>query len=272
MEALDLVISVVAGLLIGFSMGTVGGGGAVLAVPVLVYGLGQTPLQATTGSLIVVGVTGIIGAIIAHEQGRLDLGQGTVFGLAAIVGSAAGAVAAHQVPGSLLMALFALVMLVVAFTMVRRLAITPRGIPAQHLHEPLWRDGHPDWPRVAKVAVLATAVGALTGFLGVGGGFMIVPALTLVLGVPMKKAAGTSLMVIAINCVAALVTRLVTAPAEVQPQWSSITVITIMAALGLGVGTAVQARANSRQLATGFAALVGVVAVYTVVRAVPTLF
>ena len=261
---MELLVVVGAGLAIGLSMGTVGGGGAILAVPVLVYGLGQTPVQATTGSLIVVGVTGVLGAWLAWRQQRLDLRQGLVFGAAAVVGSAVGALVAPWVAPSVLMACFATLMLVTAFTMVRRI-VRPvsRGTDGAR---PVWTDGRFDARQVAKVAAVATVVGFLTGFLGVGGGFMIVPALTLVLGVPMKKASGTSLMVIAISCATALVTRLVSAPAEVQPHWASIAVLTGLAVVGLGVGSAVAARANNRQLSIGFAALVCAVAVYTTVR------
>ena len=270
MSILELLIMVVAGLAIGFSMGTVGGGGAILAVPVLVYGVGQTPLQATTGSLIVVGVTGILGAWLAWRQRRLDLSQGLVFGVSAVVGSAVGALAAQRVDAAVLMACFAVLMLVTATTMVRKLITTPTGLA--HESRPVWASGRFDWPQVGKVAAVATVVGFLTGFLGVGGGFMIVPALTLVLGVPMRKAAGTSLMVIAISCATALVTRWGSEPTGVQPPWTLIGPLVTFAVVGLLVGTAVAARANNRQLSIGFAALVCVVAVYTSAQALPALF
>lgn len=270
MSIFELCIMVVAGLAIGFSMGTVGGGGAILAVPVLVYGAGQTPLQATTGSLIVVGATGILGAWLAWRQQRLDVSQGLVFGAAAVVGSALGALAARWVAPAVLMACFAVLMLVTAITMVRKLIRTPTGLA--HESRPVWTDGRFDWPQVGKVAAVATVVGFLTGFLGVGGGFMIVPALTVVLGVPMKKAAGTSLMVIAISCVTALVTRFISAPSEVQAPWMLIAPLVTLAVIGLLVGVTVAARANNRQLSIGFAALVCGVALYTAAQALPALF
>ena len=270
MNPFDVVIAVIAGLAIGFSMGTVGGGGAILAVPVLVYGLGQSALQATTGSLIVVGVTAILGSVMAHRQRRLDVSQGAIFGLVAIVGSSAGALVAPWVPDTVLMGCFAALMLVVAFTMIRRILRTPLGATPRPAR-PIWADGRVDWPQAARVGAVATVVGFLTGFLGVGGGFMIVPALTLVLGVEMKKAAGTSLMVIAISCASALVTRLVSAPAAVQPDWASIGALTTAAVVGLLLGAAVATRANNRQLSIGFAALVTGVAVYTAAQAVSAL-
>lgn len=268
--SLDLIIAIVAGLAIGFSMGTVGGGGAILAVPVLVYGLGQSPLQATTGSLVVVGATAVLGALLAHRAGRLNLGQGAVFGLAAIVGSSLGAIAAHWVPAEVLMGCFAVLMLLVAVNMVRRIVATPHPAAARPV-SPVWVEGRVDWPQALKVVAVATVVGFLTGFLGVGGGFMIVPALTLFLGVEMRKAAGTSLMVIAISSASALVTRLVSAPGQVQPDWPSIGVLGGLAVVGLLLGSAVANRANNRQLAIGFAVLVCGVAVFTAVQAFPAL-
>ncbi|MBO1030419.1 sulfite exporter TauE/SafE family protein [Tessaracoccus sp. SD287] len=270
MSILELLIMVVAGLAIGFSMGTVGGGGAILAVPVLVYAVHQTPLQATTGSLVVVGVTGVLGAWLAWRQRRLDVGQGLVFGAAAVAGSAVGALAAHRVDAAVLMACFAVLMLVTGFTMVRKLVTPPTG--AVHESRPVWAEGRFDWAQVAKVAAVASVVGFLTGFLGVGGGFMIVPALTLVLGVPMRKAAGTSLMVIAISCAAALVTRWVSEPSGVQPPWVLVAPLVTFAVVGLLLGAAVAARANNRQLSIGFAVLVCGVALYTSAQALPALF
>lgn len=264
MGTFELLIAVVAGLAIGFSMGTVGGGGAILAVPVLVYGLDQTPLQATTGSLIVVGATAVLGAWLAWRQGRLDIGQGLVFGAAAVVGAALGALVAHGIAPEVLMGCFTVLMLVTAVTMVHRIVTGPRQGDASS-DQPR----HPGWWAVAGIA---TVVGFLTGLLGVGGGFMIVPALVLVLGVPMKKAAGTSLLVIAITSATALVTRLVSAPGEVQPQWTSIAVLTGVAVAGLWVGAAVAAKADNRQLSIGFAGLVCVVAIYTATQALPALF
>lgn len=270
MSALEIVIAVVAGLCIGFAMGTVGGGGAILAVPVLVYGLHETPLQATTGSLLVVGATAVLGAVVASRQGRVDLGQGLVFGSVSIVGAAVGAWLAHFVPAAVLMACFAALMLVVAATMIRR--IVRRGTAEDPPPRAgIWHDGHVDVREAATVAGVATVVGLLTGFLGVGGGFMIVPALTLVLGVPMRKASGTSLVVIAMTSVAALTTRLLT-NAGVQPDWGSVGLLTGVAAVGLLAGAAVARRANNRQLSIGFAVLVTAVAVYTAIRALPALF
>lgn len=303
-DPIALLITVVTGLLIGFSMGTVGGGGAILAVPVLTYGLGQSPLQATTGSLLVVGATAVLGSVLAVRRGRADLGQGVVFGALAIIGAALGAVAASRVPDAVLMGCFTILMVVVATMMVRKL-VRPaggRGQSAQQTQSANQGDGanQVDGVRpsdaadqgatdrgatdqaatdrggrraaLVRLVLVASLVGFLTGFLGVGGGFMIVPALTLLVGVPMRQASGTSLVVIAITSASGLLTRLVQSPATVQPQWPVVGVLTGLAVVGLLLGNAVANRANNRQLSIGFAALVVAVAIFTAIRTVPLLF
>src|SRR5690606_13428683 len=207
---MTLLLAVVAGALIGLSLGALGGGGSILAVPVLVYLLDQSATQATTGSLVVVGVTSLIGAVAAHRAGNVLVGRGIVFGAVAIGGAALGAKAAAHVDDEVLLAAFAALMLLVGGLMAwRQLRHAPRGTgrggPA--LDDPVITFSPTfacNCPRALKVLVTATAVGLLTGFLGVGGGFLVVPALLLALALPMQYAAGTSLVVITITSAAAL--------------------------------------------------------------------
>ncbi|MDQ3155288.1 MAG: sulfite exporter TauE/SafE family protein [Actinomycetota bacterium] len=117
---LDLAVAVVAGGLIGLSLGALGGGGSILAVPVLVYALGQTPTQATTGSLVVVGVTALIGAVTAYRAGNVLLGRGVAFGLVGVGGAAVGAKGSALVSEAVLLAAFAILMLVVGGVMAVR--------------------------------------------------------------------------------------------------------------------------------------------------------
>ena len=117
---MSILLAVVAGALIGLSLGALGGGGSILAVPVLVYALGESPAQATTGSLVVVGVTSLIGALTALRAGNVLLGRGVVFGLVAVGGAALGARASTQVPEPVLLAAFAALMLVVGGLMATR--------------------------------------------------------------------------------------------------------------------------------------------------------
>ena len=239
-----LVVAAGAGLFIGLSLGALGGGGSILAVPVLVYLLGQSPTQATTGSLVVVGLTAAVGAVAAGRAGHVRLGQGLTFGLIAVGGAVGGARAAAVVPPDVLMALFALLMLLVGALMVRRLRRHRESGQGDRprLDDPIvaFDRGRGrfvcDCPRLAKLVVTATVVGLLTGFLGVGGGFVVVPALLLAFDLPMADAVGTSLVVITVTSAVALLAR---HGAGVVPEWPPVLVLTAVAAAGAVLGARV---------------------------------
>ena len=281
---LDVVLAVVSGALIGLSLGALGGGGSILAVPVLVYALGQSPAQATTGSLVVVGVTALIGAVTAHRAGNVMLARGVTFGLVAIGGAAIGAKASALVAGPVLLAAFAVLMLAVGGVMAARQVRAHRASddPESAAEGVRHRSRHTlddpiitfsptfacQCPRALKVLLTATVVGLLTGFLGVGGGFLVVPALLLALALPMEYAAGTSLVVITLTSAAALAVR---AGVGVAPDWGLVLVLTIASALGGLVGARLADRIDTDRLSTAFTVLVLAVAVYTAVRALPAL-
>ena len=267
-----VAVAILAGTLIGLSLGALGGGGSILAVPVLVYALGQSPLQATTGSLVVVGVTSLIGSVTAYRAGHVLLARGVGFGTVALGGAAVGAKAAAHVPESVLLACFAALMLVVAAVMAVRLL---RG--EQHpgrrgsLDDPIITFSPTfacQCPRALKVLITATAVGLLTGFLGVGGGFLVVPALLLALALPMEYAAGTSLVVIAMTSAVALAAR---AGSGASPDWSLVLVLTAASAVAAVAGARLVDHIDARRLQLAFTVLVLGVAVYTAVRALPAL-
>ncbi len=281
---MTLVVAVVAGALIGLSLGALGGGGSILAVPVLVYALGQSPAQATTGSLVVVGVTSLVGAVTAHRSGNTMLGRGVVFGTVAIGGAVAGAKLSGHVSEPLLLASFSVLMLLVgalmAFRQVRGRRAARDGAdeadgagPTRALLDDPIITFSPSFacqcPRALKVLVTATAVGLLTGFLGVGGGFLVVPALILALGLPMELAAGTSLVVITLTSFTALVAR---AGVVVHPDWGLVLTLTAASALGGLFGARLACRVDTRRLSAAFTVLVLGVAVYTAARALPALF
>ena len=272
---MSLVLAVAAGILIGLSLGALGGGGSILAVPVLVYLLDQSPAQATTGSLVVVGVTSLAGAVTAHRAGNVLLGRGVVFGLVATAGAVLGARASSLVAQDVLLAAFAVLMLLVGGVMARRRLHHGRA-GGTHAARPALDDPiitfHPTFacacPRALKVLVTATVVGALTGFLGVGGGFLVVPALLLALALPMQYAAGTSLVVITITSATALLVR---AGSGVGPDWSLVLVLTAASAIAGVVGARLAARLDTDRLQAAFTVLVLAVAVYTAARALPAL-
>lgn len=267
-----IVAAVVAGTLTGLSLGALGGGGSILAVPVLVYALGQTPAQATTGSLVVVGATSLIGAVTARRLGNVLLWRGIGFGLIALGGAAVGAQASALVSEPVLLGAFAVLMLVVAALMaIRQLGGRRPAAPLSEVQRPIlgFRPRFAcECSRALKVLLAASAAGILTGFLGVGGGFLVVPALTLVLSVPMDYAAGTSLVVITLTSAAALGVRV---GAGIAPDWSLVLLLTGASMVGAVIGARTAVRADPRRLAATFTALVVVVALYTGVRALPAL-
>lgn len=265
---LALPVALGAGALIGLSLGALGGGGSILAVPVLVYLLDQSAVQATTGALVVVGVTSAFGAVAAHRQGLVRPGRGAAFGAVGIGGAALGARAAVHVPDDVLLGAFAALMLVVGLAMAVRHRRTRPGseTTSAGVDTPILRlrEGFLcDCPRAVKVLVTATGVGLLTGFLGVGGGFLVVPALVLALGLPMATAAGTSLLVITITSTVALLVR---AGSGAAPDWGVVAALTAASALAAVAGTRVAARTDTRRLAAAFTALVLAVATYTAAR------
>lgn len=270
-----IAVALAAGALIGLSLGALGGGGSVLAVPVLVYGLGQSATQATTGSLVVVGITSLAGAITACRSGNVLLTRGIVFGLVAVGGAAAGAKASGLVSQPVLLAAFAALLLAVAAVMAARQFRSRRRPPGSrtenHLADPII-SLRPSFacqcPRALRVLATATIVGLLTGFLGVGGGFLVVPALVLALGLPMRYAAGTSLVVITITSAAALAVR---AGAGTHPAWSLVALLTAAAVLGGRAGARLTTRTDTSKLQAAFTVLLLLVAGYTASRALPAL-
>jgi uncharacterized protein len=271
---MTLLLAVVAGALVGLSLGALGGGGSILAVPVLVYLLDQSATQATTGSLVVVGVTSLIGAVTAHRAGNVLLGRGVVFGVVAIGGAALGAKAAAHADDDVLLAAFAALMLVVGGLMAwRQLRHGRRGSAGARptLDDPIITFSPTfacNCPRALKVLLTATAVGLLTGFLGVGGGFLVVPALLLALALPMRYAAGTSLVVITITSAAALAVR---AGAGTSPDWGVVLVLTLASGLAALGGARLADRVDTVRLQGAFTVLVLAVAGYTAAQALPAL-
>ena len=181
---LPTLLGALAGALaIGLSLGLLGSGGSILTVPVLHYLVGQPEKLAIGGSLLVVGLIATVAAVPYARHRQVDWRNVAWFGLPGMAGAWLGATLAQWVPGPIQLALFATVMLAAAWRMLRGGA-TQRG------------DGE---PHRAAVVTGGLGVGGLSGLVGVGGGFLIVPALVLLAGVPMASAVGTSLAVIALN-------------------------------------------------------------------------
>ncbi|CAN5427573.1 sulfite exporter TauE/SafE family protein [soil metagenome] len=244
MYFLGLILSAV----IGLSLGLIGGGGSILTVPILVYLLGVETHEAVGMSLAVVGATSIFGAYLHHRKGTLKMKSGLLFGISGSSGAFLGSPLTHLVSPKILLLIFAALMFFVAFSMLWR----KRNAENETVHE----------ANQTKAILAGFGVGVLTGFLGVGGGFLIVPALVFFGGLPMKEAVGTSLFVIALNCVAGLLGHLSYGMFDLQMTF----LVTALAVSGTVIGTILSHRLSVSKLQKSFAFLVLAVASFLTYR------
>ena len=220
------IIGLLLAALMGLSLGLLGGGGSILAVPILKYALGFGAKEAIASSLAVVGATSLFGAVSHWREGRVRWRTGLVFGLVAMAGAYLGAeYLAPFLSGATQLALFGIVMLVAAFFMFRENE-SARDAPGTE-------KGSLAGTYLLLLLALGGAVGVLTGLVGVGGGFLIVPALVLLAKVPMKEAVGTSLLVIAMNSFAGFAGYL----GEVGFRWGLMVLFAALAVAGSFAGT-----------------------------------
>lgn len=284
-----ILTALAVGALIGLVVGALGAGGGILSVPALIYLLGVAPHEATSASLVIVLFTAL--AALGGRIGKNTICYqiALVFAALATVGTWLGSLANQAVSADLLMYAFALLLICVGLVMLRRAypglfrgaaragssgvfsddgaaaaddaggtgstpalrTVSATGEVTSIGAAPLWR-----------VALVATITGALTGFFGVGGGFAIVPALTLVLHLPIKRAASTSLLIMAITAVVALVAR---AQTSLNVDLGVIGAFTVASMLGAVAGAPLTRKVSSQKLTASFAALLLAVAVATLV-------
>lgn len=246
-----IILALLFGLLIGVLLGMIGGGGSILTVPILVYVLGLDVHEATATSLVIVGTTSLFGATPHARSGRLAYRTALLFGGIGIAGAIAGTALSRHVSGTVLLALFGAVMLVVAGRMARK-----KSQPTASTSE------IDEGAGVPAVVSAGLGTGFMTGFFGVGGGFLIVPALTLLLRLPMRLAIGTSLAIISINSMAGIAARGGIDGIDYPLALSFIA----GGAAGAIAGGNLAGRINEQRLASGFAALVATAGVYLMVR------
>ena len=206
-------------VLVGVSLGLLGGGGSILTVPLLVYVEGMDAKAAIATSLLVVGVTSSIAAITHARAGRVRWPVAVVFGLAAMVGAYTGGRLARFIPGTALLVAFAVIMFVAGTAMLRGRKDTPAVEGSQRLP-------------VLKITLLGLAVGVISGLVGAGGGFLLVPALVLLAGLPMPLAVGTSLVIIAMQSFAGFAGHL----ANEHIDWKLAGMVTAAAVVGALIG------------------------------------
>ncbi len=337
MSVVVVVALVAFGLLIGLSMGAVGAGGSIIAVPVLVYVAGQAPKEATASALVVVLLTSLVALPPQWARRRVRLDVAVPFALAGFGGAAVGAIGSRQVSGDVLMLAFSGVLAGSSLLLFRRNRAAPAaesersapltasgkvakvakvrvaagvGIPSVadsagsgavfrqggdpasagnqgcvgigRAAAPIGSTGPPARAvtateghrgRVRRVRLVARTlsvgalVGVLTGVFGVGGGFVIVPALALLLGLTMAEAVGTSLLVIAANAAFTLLLK----AGDTSLDWSLLAVFTGAAALGALAGGEVSRRFDNVALTRWFVRGVAVVALYTAIRSITAL-
>ena len=252
----DALLALPFGLAIGVSLGLVGGGGSILAVPVLVYVLGEPVKEATTASLAIVGTTALVGAADHIRGGGVRVRVALAFGAAGALGALAGTALNRVASGSSILIAFAVVMLAAAYALIRGRG-EGRGDEAEARGRTL----------ALRVIPAGIGIGVLTGFFGVGGGFVIVPALVLLLGLPMTVAIGTSLLVIALTSASALVAHLATGRVD----WAVVASFTAAAIAGEIAGSRVGSRLSSARLTQVFAVLIVGVALFLIAKNVAAL-
>ncbi|WP_406269250.1 sulfite exporter TauE/SafE family protein [Streptomyces sp. NBC_00191] len=229
-----LLLALIAGAVIGLALGALGGGGSVLAVPALIYLLGFTPAAAATASLIIVTATSATALYTHATSGNVRWKTGALFAAAGIVPAIAAATLAARLPEAVLTAAFAAIAALAALRMLK----------------PPDPDQQPRPVRPARAAGAGAGLGAVTGFLGVGGGFLAVPALVSVLGLRMRAAVGTSLLVITVNSLAALAAR---AGTSTPLHWAVIAPFTGAAILGAWDGKRLASKVSGPALQRIFA-------------------
>jgi uncharacterized membrane protein YfcA len=246
-----IVLAAVLAGLVGIALGVLGGGGSILIVPIFTYALGYDAKEAIAMSLGVVGVTSLVGAFGYWQLGQVNVRLGLVFAVGAMSAAFVGARLAGLVSGAVQLTLLALVMLLAAAFMLRG---RPRGADASG------DEGEPAGERLALVPIVlqSSGVGLLTGLLGVGGGFLIVPALTLLAKVPMKRAVGTSLLIIALNALAGFVGYL----GQVHIVWDTLVAFTAVTLGGIVVGTLLARHTQPERLRRAFAVFLVVVGAF----------
>ncbi len=249
---LTLVMTLLLSVLIGISLGLLGGGGSILTVPILTYVAGMNPKEAIAASLFVVGVTSSVSAVTHARKKRVRWRTGLVFGAAGMAGAFSGGLLGGRIPGTILMMAFALMMVATSLAMIhgRRNAT---GAPHQG-----------NLP-VGKAILEGLVVGLVTGLVGAGGGFLVVPALALLGGLSMPVAVGTSLVVIAMKSFAGLGGYLTT----VSLDWALVGGATAAAVLGSFIGARLAGRIPEAALRKGFGYFVLAMGVFVLVQELP---
>ncbi len=264
------------GLVIGLVIGALGGGGGVLTVPLLVYILGLTAQSATTSSIIIVGITALVGTLARLRGKLIDWRTGLIFGALGIPAAYLGTLLNHSVDQRVLLLAFAAITVAAAAAMLINKRSSRAESPEDDKNPPepirgtatstatrtttqLSSDRQHVLVTAAKVVLSGLVVGFMTGFLGVGGGFLVVPVLVIILRMPMTSAIGTSLLIIALNAVSSMASRL---GSPLHLDWRIVVPFTILAVIGSLLGKRVADKFSGDTLTTAFAVMLILVGGY----------
>ncbi len=250
-------------VIIGLSLGLIGGGGSILAVPILVYVMGVPTKAAIAMSLFIVGTVSLIGVVPHWRQGNVNLKTFAIFTPAAMVGTFLGAKLAGLpwISDTLQLIAFGIVMVAASILMIRK-GNQPerRSVGAMAKDDAVTH--HSPLPKWLLIPVEGLAVGVLTGFVGVGGGFLIIPALVLLGGIPMKEAIGTSLLIIAFKSAIGFVEYL----NYVTLDWQLMLLFTLAASIGTLGGANLAHRIDAQYLQKGFGYFVLAIAIFILIK------
>jgi len=249
-----MITALLLGAGIGVALGVLGGGGSIITLPVLVYAAGVPAVEAVGMSLAVVGTTSLVGGALNLRKGLVHTKAAALFSTTGVVGALAGAQLTHLVPSAVLLLTFAALMVAIATLMLLRSG-RPKPKPGTVCK----------WPRCAATGL---GVGVLTGFLGVGGGFLIVPAMVIFGRLATKTAIGTSLVVIAVNSFAGLFAHL----QKTDFDWAIAAMFTAVALVGMFVGLRFANRVSGERLNRWFAWFVLAVAAFVITQNWSSLF
>ncbi|WP_166820058.1 sulfite exporter TauE/SafE family protein [Thalassoroseus pseudoceratinae] len=233
-------VSLALALVIGLTLGALGGGGSILTLPVFVFVAGIPAQEAVAMSMVVVGGTSLLGAGLHWRNGNFHIKAALLFAATGVIGAYAGSFLTHMVSQRVLLGIFAALMLITGMAMIRK---RPEQKEQQQCRF---------WPCL----LIGAAVGVLTGFLGVGGGFLIVPALVLFAGIETKAAVGSSLAIIAVNAVGGLAGQL----QQVSLNWQLTVMFLGLAMVGMFGGLFVAEKVPSESLSKAFGWFVVVLA------------
>jgi uncharacterized membrane protein YfcA len=258
------IIGYLASILIGISLGLIGGGGSILTVPVLVYLFHVDPVQATAYSLFIVGASSLVGAWPKYKQGFVNLKTAVIFGIPSIAAVFAtrkflvpaipneiGSIGGLMITKSLLMMmLFAVLMVAASFSMIRSKKSKETELEGEQKF---------NYPLILLEGAL---VGILTGLVGAGGGFLIIPALVMLSKLPMKQAVGTSLLIIAAKSLIGFTGDL----GNRTMDWTLLLTVTALAISGIFIGDKLSKRIDGNKLKTGFGWFVLVMGLYIIAQ------